>query len=803
MPSLLSQVWFKLSVRKFIYFLNKKLVLLVTCAPFLIGEMKKITKSILLLLLSSSAVFSQNNHCGTMESHAYMLANDPDYAIKREAIREHTNQFIESYNPQSGSRSVITIPVVFHVVYQNATENISDAQLLSQLDILNEDFRKLNANFSQTPSAFQGVSADLEIEFCLASIDPQGNATNGITRTQTSTNSFNTNNNVKRDNNGGKSPWNTSKYLNIWVCDLGNSLLGYAQFPGGNPNTDGVVLTYTSVGRPPANPFNSSYNLGRTATHEVGHWLNLYHIWGDDDGACNGSDEVSDTPNQGDANYGCPSFPHVSCNNGPNGDMFMNYMDYMDDDCATMFTNGQKARAQALFSIGGARVGLLTSNACSNQPPPPVTGACADTVNFPFPGSPVIYGDQTTGYVGGTNTYGDLSKADKFTVSNGYNILTNAWFGFSFADAGSVINHQVTFKVWDDNGAGGLPGTVLGSTTLPLSTIISDVNAGFYTEIEFTNPITLSGSYYLGFDVEPASGVTISVYTNTDGDVSVNTAYEQFDDGTWHAYTETASWELTVNHMIHPILQQPSPVATFSVTPGAICAGGEVNFTATSQGAQTYAWTFPGGSPASSTQMNPSVSYNSAGSFGATLTITGGCDNEASSQTNNNVVTVSSPPVPPVVTFNGSQLVVSGANGAIQWYFNGTPINGASGTTWSPSQIGTYSVSASQGGCTTYSNDFLLEALSLENAIAVAPLSVSPNPVSDILSVQTEFLSEQNNVEVQLYDVRGKVVYKQIINVLIPGERIFVPVNELSSGLYLLTINSEKGKSIARVAVAH
>jgi len=193
--------------------------------------MKKITKSILLLLLSSSAVISQNHRCGTMESHADMLANDPNYAANRAAISEHTNQFIESYNPQSGSRSLITIPVVFHVVYQNATENISDAQLLSQIDILNEDYRKLNANFSQTPSAFQGVAADFEIEFCLASIDPQGNATSGITRTQTSVNSFNTNNNVKRDNNGGKSPWNSAKYLNIWVCDLGSQLLGYAQFP--------------------------------------------------------------------------------------------------------------------------------------------------------------------------------------------------------------------------------------------------------------------------------------------------------------------------------------------------------------------------------------------------------------------------------------------------------------------------------------------------------------------------------------------------------------------------------------------
>ncbi|MCB0820645.1 MAG: zinc metalloprotease, partial [Bacteroidetes bacterium] len=306
-------------------------------------------------MLGITGVQAQSHRCATMEHHEMLLANDPEYAARRALIEARTQEFASEYNPQSANRSVITIPVVFHVVYQNATENISDAMLLSQIDVLNDDYRKLNSNFSQTPSAFQGVAADMEIEFCLATTDPNGATTTGITRTQTSTSSFSDNDNVKRSNNGGHDPWNTSKYLNIWVCDLGNNLLGYAQFPGGPAATDGVVVHYTSVGRPPANTFNTAYNLGRTATHEVGHWLNLYHIWGDDGGACNGSDQVSDTPNQADANYGCPSYPHVSCSNGPNGDMFMNYMDYMDDDCATMFTNGQKTRSQSLFGAGGSR----------------------------------------------------------------------------------------------------------------------------------------------------------------------------------------------------------------------------------------------------------------------------------------------------------------------------------------------------------------------------------------------------------------------------------------------------------------
>lgn len=789
--------------KELIEFLTDNTCIINNLQPVFKIEMKKNHLTLIIALLLAFSLESQTDRCGTMESHHTMMANDPEYAQKREQIKEHTNQFVDSYNPQSTSRGIITIPVVFHVVYQNATENISDAQLLSQIEVLNDDFRKLNSNFSQTPSVFQGVAADFEIEFCLASIDPQGNPTSGITRTQTTTGSFNTNNNVKRDNNGGKSPWPTSKYLNIWVCDLGSSLLGYAQFPGGNPNTDGVVVAYETVGRPPANPFNTPYNLGRTATHEVGHWLNLYHIWGDDNGSCNGTDEVADTPNQGDSNGGCPSFPRVSCNNGPNGDMFMNYMDYMDDDCATMFTNGQKARAQALFSSGGARVGLLTSNGCTNNPEPPVLGACADTVRFPFDGDPVIYGSTEIGFYGGTNIYNDLAKADKFTVTNGYNILTNAWFGFSFADAGNVSNHQVTFKVWDDNGVGGLPGTVLGSATVPLSTIIDDVDGGFYTQVDFNTPIILDGDYYLGYDVEPNSGVTISVYTSTQGDFPENFAYEQFEDNTWHAYNETDSWEISVAHLIHPILQRPEPVSSFSVSPNSVCEGQEVSFTSTSTGAQTYAWTFPGGNPASSSVANPSVVYSSPGNYGATLVVTGGCGGEGSTQTNNSIVNVSALPPAPTVSFNGSQLIVSGAVGEIQWFYNGTPISGANSNAYSPTQIGTYSVSAGQSGCVTYSNDFQLQALAFDEILGFSTLSISPNPVSDILRISIGFESVEENVEMMIFDVSGKVVFSKSIAKLAPDESIIVPVHAFSSGLYLVSLNSVHGKSIARFAVAH
>ena len=153
--------------------------------------------------------------------------------------------------------------------------------------------------------------------------------------------------------------------MNLWVCKLGGGLLGYAQFPGGKAATDGVVITFTGFGT--IGTAKSPYNLGRSATHEIGHWLNLRHIWGDDGSKCTGSDLVDDTPNQAGQHFGCPKFPLVSCSNGPNGDMFVNYMDYTDDRCMFMFTNGQKSRMYATLVTGGSRHSVTISGKCASQ----------------------------------------------------------------------------------------------------------------------------------------------------------------------------------------------------------------------------------------------------------------------------------------------------------------------------------------------------------------------------------------------------------------------------------------------------
>jgi len=306
-------------------------------------------------------------NCGTMDHHQHLLQQDPAMQSRMDQIEVQTRDFERQRRNDKVTGIVYTIPVVVHVVYNGSTQNISDAQVLSQIDVLNKDFRLLNPDNVNVPSIFASLKSDVEINFCMAQRDPNGQPTNGITRTATTVTSFGTNNSVKSSASGGKDAWNTSQYLNMWVCNIGGGILGYAQFPGGAASTDGVVMDYRYFGL--SGSANAPFNLGRTATHEVGHWLNLRHIWGD---ATCGSDQVTDTPTHNAANYGCPGAGHLSTCTGTPVEMWMNYMDYSDDACMYMFSAGQTTRMRALFATGGARASLLSSLGCT--PPSTVCG---------------------------------------------------------------------------------------------------------------------------------------------------------------------------------------------------------------------------------------------------------------------------------------------------------------------------------------------------------------------------------------------------------------------------------------------
>lgn len=259
----------------------------------------------------------------------------------------------------TGFNEIITIPVVVHVVYNTAIQNISDEQINSQISSLNKDFSLQNQNSASIPAPFKQFAADVKIQFVLAKVDPMGRPTTGIIRKSTTKTSFSPDDAVKFSGAGGSDVWNSNKYLNFWVCNLGGNNLGYASVPGSSPDRDGVVIAYNVFGT--VGTLRAPFNKGRTATHEVGHWMGLKHIWGDTN--C-GTDDVDDTPRQKSFNYGIPVFPQLSdCSENGNGDMFMNYMDLTDDACMSMFTNGQKRKMRGVFAAGGYRNEMLNSTA--------------------------------------------------------------------------------------------------------------------------------------------------------------------------------------------------------------------------------------------------------------------------------------------------------------------------------------------------------------------------------------------------------------------------------------------------------
>lgn len=318
--------------------------------------MKKLYPFLTALLLVGAAMqaHGQGRTCATMDRWNKVVQHDPQAAQRRHAAESRMQDWLSAPQNAAALRGgPVTIPVVVHVVYKTAGQNVSTAQIQSQIDVLNEDFRALNSDILPGNHPFAGVVADCNIEFCLASLDPQGNPTTGITRTVTTANDYGGSNqdDVKFTSAGGHDNWDPTRYLNIWVCNLGNQLLGYATFPdelSTSPEYDGVVINYTAFGVGGASI--APNDLGRTATHEIGHWLFLYHIWGD---ANCGDDLVGDTELAEAENYGCPSFPsnaNNSCGAGANGEMFMNYMDYVDDACMNMFTVGQGNRMQSALS---------------------------------------------------------------------------------------------------------------------------------------------------------------------------------------------------------------------------------------------------------------------------------------------------------------------------------------------------------------------------------------------------------------------------------------------------------------------
>jgi hypothetical protein len=518
--------------------------------------MKKLLRLIVLLVVlifgSSAELFAQRE-CASHEIYQQMAASDPQFVINQQKLEAFTQQFIANGGaaavPVIHSGTVVyRIPVVFHILYNTSqpATNISDERVLAQLKVLNEDFQKLNTDWLKTPSVYQGRVADVQIEFCLPQRDPSGNPTSGIIRKQTSVTSFSSNNAMKYDAQGGSNAWPRDSYLNFWVCNLGSSLLGYAQFPGGAAATDGVVCHYGSVGSTevPGEFGAGSYGIGRTATHEIGHWLNLRHIWGDT--RC-GNDGVGDTPVHPSSNGGCPSATLTTSCNPNRGDlmMWMNYMDYTYDRCMYMFTEGQKDRMWTVFQPGGFRYSITQSSAgCQGEPG---GSGCA------VPGSLSSSGITQTG---ASLSWGTVSGAQSYTVQYRTPVGSGDW----------TQTNAATNSI-------SLTGLTAASTyEWQVRTNCSGSSSAFSSSAQFTTQqpaITCS----------PASGLSVSNVTLSGATLSWTNGAEATSARLEYRINNTATWTV-VNPAISPYnLGGLAASTTYNWRVQSNCSGATSTFT--------------------------------------------------------------------------------------------------------------------------------------------------------------------------------------------------------------------------------
>ena len=367
-------------------------------------------KLFFIFIFLSFAFYSSAQRCATVE-----------YSKLHNSGRAFTSPYERPFSGRDTlSNEVIVIPVVVHVLFNTDEQNISDQQVLSQIDALNKDYRRMNADAANTPAPFRAVAADTRIVFCLAKTDPNGKATTGIIRKYTKATSFKTDDQMKFSSKDGDDAWDASTYLNLWVCNLSGNTLGYAVLPGSPAERDGVAIKYNAFGT--TGLLKSPYNKGRTATHEIGHWLGLRHLWGDED--C-GDDGIADTPPQETSNNYCPSFPHTSsCSVNAEGDMFMDVMDFTDDACMNMFTEAQKSEMRGQFAKGNPRNSFLNSVACESpepqagpvvNPPDSLSSPSISTYPNPFNNEVTITSKHATDIVGQTLKLYDATGKLVFT----------------------------------------------------------------------------------------------------------------------------------------------------------------------------------------------------------------------------------------------------------------------------------------------------------------------------------------------------------------------------------------------------
>lgn len=789
--------------------------------------MKKIFTLLLGVALGITSLNAQRV-CGSVEYNLQQEQENPTIIQRRQDIEQFTNDFVTRND--GGERALVTIPVVVHVVWNTTAENISDAQIQSQINVLNADFRKLNSDVSGVPSAFAGLAADANIEFCLATVSPTGAATTGINRVQTSQTSFGTNDQVKSASTGGTPAWPSGQYLNLWVCDISGSILGYAQFPGGSAATDGVVVDYQYFGT--IGTATAPFNKGRTATHEVGHWLNLRHIWGDDGTGCTGSDLVSDTPNCAGPNYGCPTFPKVTCSNGSNGDMFMNYMDYTDDACMYMFSNGQAARMQALFASGGARASLLTSGGCGVAGP--VCNIPGSRTTSGITASAAVFGWAAVSGVTGYNVRYKTTAATTWTTINttassvtvsGLTSCTNYEWQIQTICSTTSSSAYSTSATFQTSGcvatycasSGGTADEFINRVVLNTINNTSGNNGGYANYTGLSTTLNKGTAYSISL----TPGFTSAAYTEVfrvwidyNGDLDFADAGELVyaPAGSGSAVTGTFTPPTTAitgpTRMRVSMQYNAAPASCGTFTYGEV-EDYTVNLAVSSTPPPTSCTDTYESNNTTSTAKTIPVNTNITALIGSSSDLDWFRFSNSSSQKNIRIDLTGLPADYDVRLYNpsGTQVAISqngGTTAEVITYNNGpvgtyrVRVNGYNGAF---STTACYTLRASLSSTAFREGEVEEEVVAAElnaenNSLNI--LQAFPNPVNDKLNLRFESTSSQL-VNVILIDIAGREVYNSSLSVIEGINAAVIDLMDVTTGYYTLVIGSGEQRAITRI----
>lgn len=679
------------------------------------------------IIIGSSISFSQEQQSSAVSANPH-ASDIQGRTCGTGILPQQYEQWVSSLQAKSpgkggggNTESILKIPVIVHIIHNNEAvnsiaatsgNNLNAAQIQDQINSLNKDFNGTNADTATIPAVFKALLGKIKMSFCLAVVNPTGGilAEPGIDRLNSVAKGWTagpyTNTSYIDATIKPQSIWDPNRYLNIWVCNLGSSLLGYATFPNpsttglqgltsniGSPTTDGVVILNKAFGSVGTAAVYTPYHKGRTATHEIGHWVGLRHVWGDQ--AC-GDDFCFDTPTQNTSNFGCVTFPHITCSNGPNGDMFMNFMDYGDDLCLKMFSQQQIYRAQLIMANSPLRASLLTSTVCNL---PSVTNDIGVThvispsfsqaincnpfinpiINLHNFGSNMVTAATLTYNVDGVNTQtlnwtGNLSPNTSIAV--GLPQINNLANGFHYFSVNALNPNSVTDTDLSNNYSwqpfsitNGYTIAASGATTICSGSTVNVTASGGATSYTW-NPGAIVGT------IAAVAPPVTTIYSVS---------------GTYSNCVKVETVQITVNL---------TPTLTANST--TICSGGTATLIAS--GATTYSW--------STTQTSATINVSPVAQTVYTVTgINGVC---SSAKT----VTVSI----------GTNLgIVAAANPSVYCNGGSATLNatGASAYTWQPGNLNGASIVVNPSSSTTYTIVGTAAACSGTSSIL---LTVNPNP---------------------------------------------------------------------------